>query len=479
VQDQADDFVFGCGVLALAERYEGWLREGVLTGQLRRHAVPDHQRMMDVLVLRSAQDSFFDEDIGRAGIQWASAQIRANDSAKERRLEQRHRKLARRLAGQVELIDGWLMSYTSTREIDDYFLEWARLYLRRIFSQDMIGPDDIIGGRPFSRYVDVLTALSARAQKHLAFAAILRARHPTVHIRNLLTTYCDRTAFMDSLAQYMDADRSEVEAILASLTLNGDNLEIHTHGGDAAWAPIVQASTNTLLLPTYGLEINPFLFLLTDLRSRHEREWFSVANNRERRWVQEIERLFVGSRWQTHANNLRLREAGKDLTDIDFAAFDRKTNELALFQLKWQQPVGMDNRSRRSTGKNLLVESNRWVEAVLAWLDRKGVADLNRRLGFDGSPSTAVNLFVLGRYHVHLTGFEARDVRAIWSDWAHFRRVRSEKPRSSISQTAFALRQILSRSRAKKKGESMMFPIGDITVLLNPTSEPNETNSKR
>jgi hypothetical protein len=160
----------------------------------------------------------------------------------------------------------------------------------------------------------------------------------------------------------MDADRREIEAILASFTLTGDNLEVHTRGGATAWAPIVQASTDTLTLPIYGLDVNPFLFLLTDLRSRHEADWFRVANNREGRWIEEIQMLFNEPRWHTHGRNLRLRESGKDVTDIDFAAFDRQANELALFQLKWQHPVGMDNRGRRSTGRNLIEESNRWVD---------------------------------------------------------------------------------------------------------------------
>jgi hypothetical protein len=221
------------------------------------------------------------------------------------------------------------------------------------------------------------------------------------------------------------------------------------------------------------LDINPFLFLLTDLRSRYEKDWCRVANNRERRWIEEIERLFDEPRWQTHGRNLRLREAGKDLTDIDFALYDRKAHELALFQLKWQHPVGMDNRGRRSAGKNLVEESNRWIDIVVSWLDRHGVDDLLRRLGFDRSTAPAVHLFVLGRYHVHLSGFDARDGRAIWSDWAHFRRARGETPESAtITQLASRLRSTLDQSRAMKSGESLLFPVGDIAVVLNPTSVP-------
>lgn len=476
-QAKADDFVFNCATLALSERFEGWLREGILMGSLQLQPEPGRDGIGDTLVLRSVAPSYSDEEIGLAGLRWAGEQTLVEDRSLEQTLEERHRRLESALERRVDLVDGWRVIYESTREIDDHFLEWGQFYLRRKFSQDMIAPDDMIGGRPFSQYVAVLSALSGRSQKHLAFAAILRARYPSVHIRNLLTSHTHRDSFIESLARSMDADRSEIDSILASLILTGDNLEVHTRSGETAWAPIVQASTDSLILPIYGLDINPFLFLLTDLRFRYETDWFKVANNRERRWIEEIERLFDEPRWQTHGRNLRLREEGKDLTDIDFALYDRKANELALFQLKWQHPVGMDNRGRRSAGKNLVEESNRWVDVVISWLDRHGVDELLRRLKFDSSTSTEVCLFVLGRYHAHLSGFDARDSRAVWSDWAHFRRSRVEGPKiATITEMASRLQSTVDQSRAMKGGQSLMFPVGDLAVVLNP-SRRQETNS--
>jgi hypothetical protein len=472
VQGQADDFVFNCGVLCLAERFEGWLRDGILTGELRRYPNLRQDRLKDILILRSSALSCSDEEIGMAGLRWASDLRVREDRHKEQALEERHRDLEPELQKRVQLLGGWLISYSSTREIDDYFLEWGRLYLRRIFSQDMIGPDDVIGGRRFSRYVEVLAALSGRAQKHIAYAAILRTRHSSVHIRNLLTTYCPRQDFIDSLAAHLDADREEIADILKSFTLNGGNLDLHTAGASTTWAPVVQASAETLILPVYGLDINPYLFLLTDLRYRYEADWFSLANNREARWIGELDNLFTDPGWRTYPRNLRLREGGKEVTDIDFAAYDETSNELALFQLKWQHPVGMDNRGRRSAGKNLVEESNRWVETVNSWLQRNGVRALMQRFGFKSGVPSAVQVFVLGRYHAHLTGFDRHDDRAVWSDWAHFRRARLEVAGASPSQLACHLRASLDQARSSKTGESLMFPVGDLALLVNPTSVP-------
>lgn len=471
-QPKADDFILHCGVLAVAERLEGWLNEGILIGELLPHPKP--LQLENVLVLRNAAASCSDEEIGRAGLRWASALVWQEDRGVELALEERHREIEPQLEQLVKLIGGWCVTYTSTREIDDYFMEWARLYLRRIFSQDMLGPDDVIGGRPYSRYLDVLTALSARSQKHIAYAAILRARHPAAHIRNLLTTYCPRQLFVESLADYLNADFKEIGSILQSFTLSGNNLDDQTKDSEPTWPPIVQASADMLLLPTFGIDINPFLFLLTDLRFRYESDWFRVANNRESRWIDELAALFPLPKWEILRRNLRLREDGRDLTDIDFAAYEKEANELAVMQLKWQHPVGVDNRGRRSAGKNLFDESNRWIGAVISWLERHGVDELMRRIGFSGKHSPKVSLFVLGRYHVHLSGFDNRDNRAIWSDWAHFRRVCIEEPKPlSLARLSSRLREDLKRSQAKKQGESIMFPVGNIAVVLNPTSVPS------
>lgn len=474
-QLQADDFLFNCAALEIGERLEGWLRDGIMSGELRPYPGADRHVMKHVLVLRSLMPSSYDEEIGQAGLRWVSDLKVGEDSSLERSLEAQHLEFEPELERLVDLVDGWRMRYSSTRAIDDYFLEWARLYLRRIFSQDMIDPDDMIGGRPFRRYVEVVTALSARSQKHLAFAAILKARHPSVHLRNLLTSYSGRAFFIDSLARYMDADRQEIETILTSFILSGDNLETHTRGGATAWAPIVQASTETLMLPIYGLDINPFLFLFTDLRFRHESDWFRIANGREQRWIGELERLFNEPRWQTYGRSLPLRENGRTVTDIDFALFEPRTNELALFQLKWQQPIGLDNRLRRSAGKNLFEESTHWIDSVLGWVKKHGADELMRRLNFSTGAVASIHLFVLGRYHLHVSGFEDRDPRAVWSDWAHFRRALVDAPKSApISQIARIVESELAQSRAAKRGESIMLPVGNVAIVLNPTSEPED-----
>lgn len=471
-QDRADDFLLDCGVLHLAERYEVWLRQGILTGALRSLPADAGPGPREVLVLKSAADSHYDEDVGRAGIRWASSLAMARRAGHEARLNARTRKLTREMEGCIGVYEGWGLEFYSTPDIDAFFGEWARLYLERIYAQDLLGPEDMLGGRPFSRYLEVLTELSARSQKQIAFAALLKRRRPDLHLRNLLTAWSPRDALATYVARRLDADRLEIEEILNCLTLSPENAPAHLAAEGTVWAPLVRTGQNAVVLPVYGLDINPFLFLLADLRSRHQRDWSRVANNREQRWIDELKPLFAPPRWSVRDRPLRLREGKLDKTDIDFAAYDAKTSELALFQLKWQQPVDVDDRARRSAGRNLLDESNTWIEEVSAWIDRHGLDELVARLGFKPLQTPDTKLIVLGRYHAHYTGFDLRDTRAHWSDWAHFRKARLEGPRRSVGATLDALGKDLARSRAGKRVESRMLPVGDLGVVLNPLAEP-------
>lgn len=203
-QVAADDFIFHCGTRTRAAMLASAVRDGVLSCKLRPYPKDgEAANMTEILVLKPVGSSYFEERIGHAGLRWSSARQTAQDRGIELRLEKKHRRLEKRLAEHVRLVDGWMPESYTSPEIDDHFLEWARLYLRRIHSQDMIGGDERIGGRPFSSYVDVLTVLSAKSQHQIANAAILKARHPSADLRNLLTTFADRSEYLDSVARLL------------------------------------------------------------------------------------------------------------------------------------------------------------------------------------------------------------------------------------------------------------------------------------
>ncbi|MCZ0811869.1 hypothetical protein N5A93_06470 [Roseovarius sp. EGI FJ00037] len=469
---QADEFLLQAGILQRAETLEGWLREGLLGARIDhiREALPSGTEK--ILVLKSEDLSMFGEVVARTHRAWISDLTVEHDEPLERELQQRHAALESQLERSVGCFGGWGIGYTTTDEIDNHFLDIGGLYLRRMWSQDLLGTDDEIGGEPFGDYLGVLAALAGRAQKHLCYASILKRRRPDLQLRNLLTTFSPCTDLIDGLAAHLDAETTQIEKLLRPLVIGPDNRDVHTVSGDMTWAPIIRSSVHHYILPVYGLEINPFLFLLKDLQARFQKDWFRAANNREQRWLADLNQLFAGNRWQINDRNLKLREGGKTVTDIDYIAYDREHDQLAIFQLKWQHPVGMDNRARRSAGKNLVSQGNDWVERVLSWLDRNGLAEFGRRAGFSISADTKVYLFVVARYNAFFSGFSSRDDRAVWADWNHLMRVRYENPRATIADIASLLRTEAEEISQTYPGESYALPLGNLAVILNPETEP-------
>lgn len=475
-QGQTDFFLLKSGILERVELLRGLLAEGLLSARLDTPEQPT-PRVRNILVLKSSHPSLLQQAVALKQRRWLSEFVRQQDSQWERDLERRHLEILPELETRVSRVPEWGMSYSSSDDIDGYFLEWGQVYLRRIGSQDLIGLEEKIGGNQFNEYLGVLAALSGRSQKHLCYAMILKKRHPELDIRNLLTTFAPCDEFLVTLARFLDTDTLYLQRLLASLTLEPENKAFHLDSGRTAWAPIVRATHDHYILPMFGLEINPFLFLLNDLQARYPKDWHEAANNREARWLRELKAVFTGGRWKMAERNVVLRDGKRTVTDIDFLAYDTEHNEVALFQLKWQQNVGVDTRARRSAAKNLVTEGNRWIAAVHDWLDRYGTGELARRSGVDLKPDVHVEMFVLARYESAFPGVAEKNEAATWADWAHLLKVLWDNRRCSPRQLAQFLRSEAANIQNSHKGESFFMPLGDLAIAVNPTAEPMQEQS--
>jgi len=477
-QDPMDELLFHSGILESAEMLDEWLTDGLVSGYVDVIPKGNAANVQNLVILKTDDPSLFREIVAHEHRKWMSDLIMESDKKHEAGLQERLDALLPELDRRVSVDHGWGMRYTSSAEIDAYFLDCAKWYLRRIWGSDILGPDEKIGGRPFSEYLGVLTALSSRCQKQGCFANLLMQRHPQLDLRNLLTTFAPYDEFLAGLAVFLDADRLQIQQLLSSLTLEPANREVHLSRRETTWAPIIRSSANYCILPMYGLDINPFLFLMRDLAAKYPDDWSRLANTREARWRAEFDELFKSSRWTTARKGFDLRDDEVTVTDLDHVIYDSETNELGIFQLKWQQPVGMSasRQARKSAGKNLVAESNRWIASVFSWLEKYGAQELGRRLGFPVRADLRVQCFVLARYNAHFSGFGDIDKRAAWIDWNHFVRGRYENPGAAMSDLAAIYKKQIDDIALKFKGESYMFPLGDTAVLLNPLSEPKRAS---
>ena len=459
--DQADEFLFRVGCLTQAEHQLPLLYSGALVGTLPGNEIGG----MPLLVLSVSDQAAYSEQIGLRGTRWLSDMGIAADRTRERMLEQRHMEvlpnLTRYLCGS--------MRETQANDFDDHFTQWAILYLRRMAYRDLLGGDDMIGGHTVADYFGVLVALSAMSQQRLCYAGILNAERRGPGLRNMLTGVSLQSELVEALADFLDADTQQVTSILDHLTLQPSNARMHLQSGTPTLAPVVRTSRELAILPMYGLELNPFVYLWAELRRRYEKDWFVAANKREGRWIAELRGLFPAPRWSCLAS-VEIRSGSRLLTDIDFVLCDHQSMTIILFQLKWQQPFVSDHRVRRNNASNLTGVCNRWLEDVAGWILGPGERVVEERLGIRQEAESTIHLLVLARYHAHFTGADSPDTRAMWCDWGNFLRQLAEHGGCADEGFVSKLRASVNQQKEALVPESFIIPLADrLAILVNPT----------
>ncbi|VWD57244.1 hypothetical protein [Burkholderia contaminans] len=465
-QEQADEFLFDSGLLWLASHLFTQLRAGFLQGHL------DSRRQvqgMKILVLTASDETLYYEQVGYAGVDWLSDRALQLGRPKEEELRCVREAMLPQMTQRI--LSGAHDGEGLFPEADRHFYECAQVYLSRMPYRDLLSDDDRIGGRPYSDYVQVLTALSTLNETRLCTATILHSERPHLDMRNLLTggTFADE--LIEVVASFLDAEMGEVKHLLTHLTLSPFNSSSHLDRGTPAWAPIVQTSANFCALPCYGLDMNPFIFLATELREHYKSDWFEAANARESRWITELRLLFPAPRWRC-VDGVKIRRRGKVVTDIDFVAYDSASRTAALFQLKWQQPSAGDEKTRRNNASNLVSECNKWIAAVSEWLAEEGLPVLAQRLGIPRDDLTDSSLFVLGRYGAHFSGHANADLCAAWSNWGHFERERTLHPSATVREMFDNLVEDVTEIKRTVQPESLTLPLPGLVLVVNPNRRP-------
>lgn len=159
------------------------------------------------------------------------------------------------------------------------------------------------------------------------------------------------------------------------------------------------------------------------------------------------------------------------MTDVDFLLFDEQQNAALLFQLKWQDPVGLDDKAKLSAARNFERGANKWVEATSRWLEIYGAEELGVRTNMPLNSETRVLLLVMGRYTGPLLSADGLDQRASWSDWATFLQSISSDTVGNLDQLCQDLKRRQQAVADPVFDESYSFPIGKLTVTFGMSQQ--------
>jgi hypothetical protein len=324
---------------------------------------------------------------------------------------------------------GVMVGYTTTPEIDDFFLHSVIDSTIQWRDEAGIHQDAELGACTGEDLTAVVNVLLSFYLKHIMFVeeAILRPLGVNQHMS--LTIWKKRDELIGSLIA-AGASAAVAEAALDLITVRPADtaffLDEHTPGIPL----VIEISEGYLLTPVSGIFRNPFHHIRMLRESVSSKLQNAFREHREGWMADDLYRLFQGTRFQRVAGQTRLRRNGKTVTDIDAAIFDNVTEELVLFQLKWQDFSTSSVRVQRSKAKNFVTQVGGWGEKVTSWLDEFGVAALCKslkiRLAGGGLP-TLVRLWAIGRSNARFQsyGYDAGSQVLVLA-WPQFVRLRFE-----------------------------------------------------
>ncbi len=324
---------------------------------------------------------------------------------------------------------GVMVGYTTTPEIDDFFLRSVIDSTIQWRDEAGIHLDAELGACTGEDLTAVVNVLLSFYLKHIMFVeeAILRPLDVNQHMS--LTIWKKRDELLATLVA-AGASPDVAEAALDLITVRPADaaffMDEHTPGIPL----VIEISEGYLLTPVSSIFRNPFHHIRMLCESASSKLQNAFREHREGWMADDLYRLFQGTRFQLVAGQTRLRRNGKTITDIDAAIFDNITEELVLFQLKWQDFSTSSVRVQRSKAKNFVTQVGAWGEKVTSWLDEFGVAALCKSLKIrlpGGQLPTLVRLWAIGRSNARFQsyGYDAGE-QVLVLTWPQFVRLRVE-----------------------------------------------------
>lgn len=343
-----------------------------------------------------------------------------------------------------DLGHGIMMGYGADLQVDNHFFSLALDYIREARDQSGFHPSIEINGISAIYIIVVSAVIVALHRKHTEFADIALHKIKEISIPQSLTIWSTRTELVDAIAAHTEFEENLISDILDLISFQTSDLAAFRSGGYIS--PLLFDLGNGMFLrPVSSLFRNPFYSIIELLIQRDSNAINKIARPREEWLRNHIYHMFMGNRYQRVTGNIKLRNSGRTITDLDGVIYDTISGSLAIFQLKWQDYFISDVKKLRSKAKNLATELDAWGEAVQSWLQDKSSDDLAKTLRLKLPKEKPIkNIYCFGVtwsiFRVQGYGYNRESNHVISCNWPMFRRVRY-----SIGQSVDVFGEIFKR----------------------------------
>lgn len=254
--------------------------------------------------------------------------------------------------------------------------------------------------------------------EHIYCAHLLMQEHQELVIENLLNVFFVKQDLIQLIGKNCSISDETALSILRIASLSPDTMGYYANG-NARSAPFIQISEHQYLRTIKGLLDEPFDFILYNIRNFFPEAWDKNVNQREAVFRTQLYTVFDDPRFSCVQHPVIIKEKNKTLTDIDAVVIDKKTGEIALFQLKWQDPADYSPFTLKSKRSNYYSAAEKWLEIIEKWLSNSADEDIASKLGvkvkyFD---KKKISIFVLGRRRGNYSGNGPYPYECAWSQW--------------------------------------------------------------
>ena len=322
------------------------------------------------------------------------------------------------------------IGYEADPALDLYFFGHAYHELLLAKGFDTFHFSTKFGGVTFSNYKLAATFIVSVAMKHLAFVRALMDKEPSIRIEDVLTVSVETAGFLEGLREFINqfgerfeghvpATENDVRTIFDILSVDRRNLALLDRPGSPL-PPLIQCSEDHVIRPLSGASADEvMLFLLNSLQHKFPKEYDRAQSAHEGVMQRTVEKA-IRSALPTleFRGNIKLRQGGKVLTDIDLVIVEPSHDHVILVQLKHQDPYGADFATMLARTGRLNQQVSDWLRKVRLWLAAPSTPELRATFRLPSSSVRPdISLLVLTRHYAHSLRLVVAGDDATFSNW--------------------------------------------------------------
>lgn len=236
-----------------------------------------------------------------------------------------------------------------------------------------------LGGITFQAYKLGAAFTVAMSLRHRHFVDALLAKEPSIKLENILTVSVDTPAYLEgleiaindfgsSISDHTNIGAGEARTIFDVLSIHRGNTELLDRPG-APFPPLIQCSEGHVIRSIFGARSDIMLFLLNSLKFHFPDDYNEAQRARERPMQLAMKRVLKEALpGLEFRDNVKIRVAGRVVTDVDLVVIEPSTGTIVLCELKHQDRYGADLAARRERTSRLKGQVEKWLAGVQSWL---------------------------------------------------------------------------------------------------------------